>query len=700
MLRSTTSLAAIAVAAGLAASARAATIHPTRTDDPSSGGTLCSTHLMVNADCSLRNALLAAADGVTVSLAPPAPAGPYLVQQGGPLVMGNATLQGTGARTSEIERTAGLGGVLAVNDPDATATVNGVTITGGRAPFEGGGVVNHGDLTINNSAVVDNAIVAQPGTPAVGGGIHSYGRLDLFDTTVSGNEAVSADGATGGGLALTSGDVEIVNSTVAGNMVRTDPTVGGGFSASAGGIEIASASVYLADDTIADNSALGEQAAFGNLQAGGVPVLATNTIIAGGTATGATQNCNPSSISSQGHNIEDRNQCGLTGPGDETNADPMLGPLQDNGGPTDTLAPGVDSPAIDRGDPAVCADGALADDQRGLPRRQGAACDVGAVELQPLAPAITAGAPTGVGPTAATMNATINTHGFPVSWTFEYGTTDTYGSSTATQTLAAGIQPVSATITGLAPGTTYHFKLVASTAGGTTETTDQTVTTPPDAPAVTTGAATDVTTTTATLSGSLSPQGASTTYHFDYGPTTALGSATLSRPAGNGTDAVSATAALTGLRPGATYHYVLVASNEVGERDGAPQTFTTASARSPGPSITALRETKRTWVAGGLSARMSGARQHARGTVISFTLNERATVGLAFQHNVRGHRGLVTAGTLRFIGHAGPNRVRFQGRISARTKLKPGAYTLRAAATDSAGRTSAPMTLHFTIVRR
>ena len=59
MLRTTTSLAAIVVAAGLAASARAATIHLTRTDDPSSGGTRCSTLLLVNTDCSLRNALKA-----------------------------------------------------------------------------------------------------------------------------------------------------------------------------------------------------------------------------------------------------------------------------------------------------------------------------------------------------------------------------------------------------------------------------------------------------------------------------------------------------------------------------------------------------------------------------------------------------------------------------------------------------------------
>ena len=64
------------------------------------------------------------------------------------------------------------------------------------------------------------------------------------------------------------------------------------------------------------------------------------------------------------------------------NADPLLGPLQNNGGPTDTQALGAGSPAIDAGDPATCS----ATDQRGVARPQRARCDIGAFEYVPPPP--------------------------------------------------------------------------------------------------------------------------------------------------------------------------------------------------------------------------------------------------------------------------------------------------------------------------
>jgi hypothetical protein len=91
------------------------------------------------------------------------------------------------------------------------------------------------------------------------------------------------------------------------------------------------------------------------------------------------------------HTLEDRNQCGLTGPGDIVNANPLLGPLQDNGGTTSTLALGVGSPAINAG--SNCLDAAsmpLVRDQRGITRPQGPSCDLGAFEFR--APAF-AGSP-------------------------------------------------------------------------------------------------------------------------------------------------------------------------------------------------------------------------------------------------------------------------------------------------------------------
>jgi hypothetical protein len=101
------------------------------------------------------------------------------------------------------------------------------------------------------------------------------------------------------------------------------------------------------------------------------------------------------------------------------------------------------------------------------------------------------------------------------------------------------------------------------------------------APAVTTGPAGAVTEQSATLSGSVNPNGVSTAYWFEYGPTTAYGSNTLDADAGSGTGAVAATATLGGLSPATTYHYRLVANNSGVSTKGADQTFTTASPPPP-----------------------------------------------------------------------------------------------------------------------
>jgi hypothetical protein len=92
-----------------------------------------------------------------------------------------------------------------------------------------------------------------------------------------------------------------------------------------------------------------------------------------------TSNCNET-LDSLGYNLTDDDSCGFTEPTDLIVADAMLGPLQDNGGPTEThdLLPG--SPAIDAGSPD-CPPPAT--DQRGVARPQGAACDIGAVEYLP-----------------------------------------------------------------------------------------------------------------------------------------------------------------------------------------------------------------------------------------------------------------------------------------------------------------------------
>lgn len=105
----------------------------------------------------------------------------------------------------------------------------------------------------------------------------------------------------------------------------------------------------------------------------------------------------------------------------------------------------------------------------------------------------------------------------------------------------------------------------------------------PVAPVDTTNAATGVTQTGATLNGSVNPEGAATTYHFEYGTSTAYGTSVPvpSGSAGSGSTAVSESAALTGLTAGTTYDYRIDATNSAGTTDGSNQTFTTASAPPP-----------------------------------------------------------------------------------------------------------------------
>jgi hypothetical protein len=94
-------------------------------------------------------------------------------------------------------------------------------------------------------------------------------------------------------------------------------------------------------------------------------------------------------------------------------------------------------------------------------------------------------------------------------------------------------------------------------------------------PTVTTGGAAQVTQTSATLTGKVNPNGARTTYFFQYGLTTSYGTSTGPADAGAGTRAKTAAANLTGLAPFAKYHYRLVAENEKGKTFGGDRTFTT-----------------------------------------------------------------------------------------------------------------------------
>jgi hypothetical protein len=201
---------------------------------------------------------------------------------------------------------------------------------------------------------------------------------------------------------------------------------------------------------------------------------------------------------------------------------------------------------------------------------------VGAGVAGAAAPGANTGPVSAVGANSATAGGTVNPRGLSTNWYVEYGTTTSYGKKTTTKNAGAGTADVavSGSLTGLAPGTTYHYRLVATNTDGTARGADGIFTTT-STPAVVTGAASGVTTTSARLAGSVDPNGRATSWYFEYGTGTGYGSRTGTGNAGSGTAARSVSATISGLGPGRVYHYRLVAASDAGTSRGADRTFAT-----------------------------------------------------------------------------------------------------------------------------
>jgi hypothetical protein len=193
------------------------------------------------------------------------------------------------------------------------------------------------------------------------------------------------------------------------------------------------------------------------------------------------------------------------------------------------------------------------------------------------APTAITGPVSAVGATSATASGTVNPNGRSTTWYFEYGTSTSYGKKTSSRGAGSGTAnvQVSGTLTALVPGTRYHYRLVATSRDGTTRGRDGIFTTP-TAPAAVTGSATGVTVNSATLNGTVDPNGRATTWSFEYGTSTRYGSRTQAKSAGSGTTAMAVSVALSSLRPGRLYHFRLVARSDVGTSRGADRTFSTA----------------------------------------------------------------------------------------------------------------------------
>jgi hypothetical protein len=193
------------------------------------------------------------------------------------------------------------------------------------------------------------------------------------------------------------------------------------------------------------------------------------------------------------------------------------------------------------------------------------------------APAAVTGTASSVTATSATLNGTVDPNGRPTTWYVEYGTSTSYGSKTAARSAGSGTSQVNvaAGVSGLSPGRTYHYRVVATSDAGTSNGADRTFTTGA-APGSVTGGASSVTPTSATLNGTVTPNGRSTTWYFEYGTSSRYGSRTSARSAGAGTAAVAVAAALRSLRTGVVYHFRLVARNDLGTSTGRDQAFSTA----------------------------------------------------------------------------------------------------------------------------
>lgn len=362
----------------------------------------------------------------------------------------------------------------------ATVLLDSLSISNGNIGDDGAGIHNSGNLTVLDSVISGNASTAGNG----GGGIANLGTLAVDNTTISLN---SASFAGGGLLQINGGSATLTRCTLSGNSA---PQGGAAASQSLG----ANASLAITSCTISGNSASTTAPALLNISTGAATTATmtlTNSTIANNTGTGdaittgvnagaATTtlhnniyagnsgnnvaNVAPGVTTSVGNNLSD-DATGGGGPGDLINTNPLLAPLGNYGGPTQTHALLPGSPAINAGDNV----GAPATDQRGIVRPQLATVDIGAFESRGFALAVLSGTPQSAPVNTLfaqplVVGVTANAVGEPVNGGQLLFTAPGAG-ATATFTNPAVIAAAQASITATANGIVGSYSVTAAAAG-------------------------------------------------------------------------------------------------------------------------------------------------------------------------------------------------------------------------------------------